>query len=49
MALARQSELPSPGLACVFDNPLIQPPARALRPVTPDNARLLRFTAAAGT
>src|SRR5690242_2186676 len=25
------------------------PPARALRPVNPDNARLLRITAAAGT
>ncbi len=27
----------------------VQPPARALRPVIPDNARHLRITAAAGT
>ena len=39
----------SPRLARGFHAPLNEPPARALRPVNPDNARLLRFTAAAGT
>jgi hypothetical protein len=32
-----------------FDNRLKKPPADALRPIIPDNACLLRLTAAAGT
>ena len=39
----------SPSLAGSFHTQLAQPPTCALRPVTPDNACLLRFTAAAGT
>jgi hypothetical protein len=47
--LAEQSYVSSPSLAGSFHTQLAQPPTYALRPVTPDNARLLRFTAAAGT
>ena len=36
-------------LAGTFHRQLNQPPTRSLRPVTPDNVRVLRFTAAAGT
>src|SRR5699024_12717035 len=37
------------GLAVGFHIRLKSPPARALRPIIPDNARPLRITAAAGT
>jgi hypothetical protein len=47
--LAHQSRLLPPSLAGRFHNQLDVPPTRPLRPVTPDNARVLRFTAAAGT
>ena len=39
----------SPSWAGSFHRGLSDPPARALRPVNPDNARNLRITAAAGT
>src|SRR5690625_470098 len=37
------------GYAVGVHNRLRRPPARALRPIIPDNARPLRITAAAGT
>ena len=37
------------GWASSFKVGLKEPPTRSLRPINPDNARLLRFTAAAGT
>ncbi len=40
---------PLPVKPGAFHAELVQPPARALRPVIPDNARHLRITAAAGT
>ena len=48
-SLVQQSWSASPSLARRFHNQLVGPPTCALRPVTPDNACLLRFTAAAGT
>jgi hypothetical protein len=33
----------------IFDSGLRKPPTDALRPIIPDNARILRITAAAGT
>ncbi len=47
--LALQSRMHPPSLARRFHTQLDEPPTRPLRPVTPDNARVLRFTAAAGT
>jgi hypothetical protein len=47
--LVRQYPTTSPGLAESFHARLNEPPTRPLRPVTPDNVCLLRFTAAAGT
>src|SRR5712692_8803388 len=46
---AEQYRTASPSCARGFHVRLAQPPTHALRPVNPDNARLLRFTAAAGT
>ncbi len=37
------------GLAPTFDYELIRPPTHALNPINPDNARIFRITAAAGT
>ena len=47
--LARQFPSPSRGWAPDFDEGLGGPPAGALRPMIPDNARIPRITAAAGT
>src|SRR5215207_2761425 len=49
LTLDLQSPLASPSLARSFQSRLTNPPTRPLRPVTPDNACVLRFTAAAGT
>eukprot|EP01015_Nassula_variabilis_P019513 TRINITY_DN32_c0_g1_i3.p1 TRINITY_DN32_c0_g1~~TRINITY_DN32_c0_g1_i3.p1 ORF type:complete len:215 (-),score=-61.61 TRINITY_DN32_c0_g1_i3:89-733(-) len=47
--LAVQFPLPFRSQAPVFDSRLELPPADALRPIIPDNACILRLTAAAGT
>ena len=47
--LVDQFEMQFPGWARGFHISLNQPPAYALRPVIPINARTLRITAAAGT